>query len=218
MLDRSWVCIEICFNKDHAYVYACLSSRAIPTCTHIGSTSGLVWRTVLRPHTSLHRPCSRPPSPHACPCTTSHPHIPSLLLDVQRLSSVVSQASGMGHPAGLVVSSRTPHSNVSLSPDDASMQTQAAGRWIPKPLSTVCRTMVHSACTPTTRPLPRPAAIASRHATSRAMQVTSASLVSQAAPAALFTTQPMSVSRSLMQAHMQGPTLPDTQRGGEGDA
>jgi hypothetical protein len=31
------------------------------------------------------------------------------LLDVQRLSSVVSQASGMGHQAGLVLSSRTPH-------------------------------------------------------------------------------------------------------------
>jgi hypothetical protein len=56
-----------------------------------------------------------------------------------------------------------------------------------KASSSVCRTMVHSARTPTTRPLPRPAAIASRHATSRAMQVTSALLVSQAAPAVLFT-------------------------------
>jgi hypothetical protein len=52
--------------------------------------------------------------------------------------------------------------------------------------SSICHTRVHSARTPTTRPLPRPAAIASRHATSRAMQVATALPVSQAAPAALF--------------------------------
>jgi hypothetical protein len=58
--------------------------------------------------------------------TPSHiPHISPLLLDIQRLSSVVSQASGMGHQAGLVLSSRTPH-RMYISPD-ASMQTQAAG-------------------------------------------------------------------------------------------
>jgi hypothetical protein len=64
--------------------------------------------------------------------------------------------------------------------------------------SSVCRTMVHSARTPTTRPLPRPAAIASRHATSRAMQVTSALLLSQAASAALSShhTALVSLSRS----------------------
>jgi hypothetical protein len=90
-----------------------------------------------------------------------------------------------------------PNTNVYLSPDDASMQTQAAGHRetaTAMGTSSVCRTMAHSARTPTTRPLPRPAAIASRHATSRAMQVTSALLVSQAATAALFTTQPMSLS------------------------
>jgi hypothetical protein len=77
--------------------------------------------------------------------------------------------------------------------------------------SSVCHTMVHSARKPTTRPLPRPAAIASRHATSRAMQVTSALLVSQAAPAALFTPHSPCLSISFMQAHMQGPTLPHSE-------
>jgi hypothetical protein len=120
------------FPLNHAYVYACVSSSHSHVCAHIDSTSGLVWRTVLGPHTRLHRPCSRPPSPHACPCTTSHPHIPhipSLLLDVQRLSSVLSRASGMGHQAGLVCSLPVPHTEcVSLSPADAIMQTQAAGQ------------------------------------------------------------------------------------------
>jgi hypothetical protein len=80
-------------------------------------------------------------------------------------------------------------------------------------MSSVCRTMVHSARTPTTRPLPRPAAIASRHATSRAMQVPSALLVSQAAAAALFTPHSPCLSLWFMQAHMQGPTLPQSEGG-----
>jgi hypothetical protein len=79
--------------------------------THIDATAGLVWRTVLRPHTSassvLPSPLLTRMSMHHL--TPSHiPHIPSLLLDVQRLRSGLSQASGMGHQAGLVLSSRTP--------------------------------------------------------------------------------------------------------------
>jgi hypothetical protein len=91
-----------------------------------------------------------------------------------------------------------PSTNVYLSPD-ASMQTQAAGyREVEcSRRHLVCHTMVHSARTPTTRPLPRPAAIASRHATSRAMQVTSVLLVSQAAPAALSSPHSPCLSLSL---------------------
>jgi hypothetical protein len=125
---------------------------------------------IVRAHVPL--PRTHAPAP---PHTLSHPlHPISLLLDVQRLSSVVSQASGMGHQAGLVRSLPAPH-GMYLSPDAASMQTQAAGHRDARSqqLSSLCRTTVHSARTPTTRPLPRPAAIASRHATSRAMQVTS---------------------------------------------
>jgi hypothetical protein len=100
----------------------------IPTYTHIDSTSGLVWRTVLSPDTSA---ASALPSPlptrmslhHLTPSDISH--LPSLLLDAQRLSSGVSQASGMGHQAGLVLSSPTLF-DLHFSPD-ASMQTQAAG-------------------------------------------------------------------------------------------
>jgi hypothetical protein len=176
---------------------------AIPRCTHIDSASGLVWRTVLRPHTSVSSVLPSQP-PHACPCTTSHPppHAPTSYLSclMYSASAVSSQASGMGHQAGLVLFSRTPP-NVYLSPDAASMQTQAAGhRHVQPRVSWVCRTMVHSARTPTTRPLPRPAAIASRHATSRAMQVTSALLESQAAPAALFSSHSPCLSLSLVHA------------------
>jgi hypothetical protein len=47
------------------------------------------------------------------------------------------------------------------------------------------------------------------------MQVTSAWLVSQAAPAALFTPHSPCPTLSFMQAHMQGPTLPHSEgRGG----
>jgi hypothetical protein len=96
-------------------------------------------------------------------------------------------------------------------PHPTMLACRRAGRWTQAAkhqVSSVCRTMVHSARTPTTRPLPRPAAIASRHATSRAMQVTWALLLSQAAPAALFSPHSPCLSLSFMQAHMQGPTLP----------
>jgi hypothetical protein len=108
------------------YIHA--SQAAIPTCAHINATSGLVLPTGLRPHTSassmLLSPLPTRMSLHHL--TPSHiPHLPSLLLDVQRLSSVVSQASGSRQQAGLVFSSRI--TNLYLPPDDASMQTQAAG-------------------------------------------------------------------------------------------
>jgi hypothetical protein len=118
--------------------------------------------------------------------TPSHPSpfIP-LLLDVQRLSSVLSRVrhGASGRPCALF-----PHSNanVYLSHPNLACRRRPLDTGVrPNTWSSVCRTMVHSARTPTTRPLPRPAAITSRHATSRAMQVTSALLVSQAAPAAL---------------------------------
>jgi hypothetical protein len=153
--------------------------------------------------------------------TPSHiPHMSSLLLDVQRLSSGVSQASGMGHQAGLVLS-LFPHPYPNI--------------YIPHPPTLACRRrpldtgkLEHHRhpryvalwstvrAQPTTRPLPRPAAIASRHATSRAMQVTSALLLSQAAPAALFS--PHSPCLSLVHAspHARPYTATDTQRGRRG--
>jgi hypothetical protein len=95
------------------------------------------------------------------------------LLDVQRLSSVLSQAPGMGHQAGLVLSSRTPLRMYLSHPMMLACRRRPLDTRTKLPTClSVCRTMVHSARTPTTRPLPRPAAIASRHATSRAMQVT----------------------------------------------
>jgi hypothetical protein len=177
-------------STDHAYIFTRLSSIYTHTCIHRLDTESLLWRTVLRPHTSassvLPSPLPTPTSLHHL--TPSHsPHIPYLLLDVQRLSSVLSSVRHGASSRPCALSSRTPP-HVYTSPDDASMQTQAAGLWETRRAnrwSSVCRTMVHSARTPTTRPLPRPAAIASRHATSRAMQVTSALVVSQAAPAAL---------------------------------
>jgi hypothetical protein len=101
-----------------------------PNKTHIDSTSGLVWRTGLRPHTSA---SSVLPSPLPTRMSLHHltpsciPHIPCLLLDVQRLSSVLSQASGMGASGRpCVLSSRTPP-RMYLSPHDTTMHTQAAG-------------------------------------------------------------------------------------------
>jgi hypothetical protein len=94
--------VRLMKSLDNAYVY---------TCTHIDSTSGLVRRTVLRPHTSA---SSMLPSPLPTRMSLHHltpphmPHIPSLSLDVERLSSGLLQASRMGHQAGLVLSSRTP--------------------------------------------------------------------------------------------------------------
>jgi hypothetical protein len=57
-----------------------------------------------------------PPTPMSLHHLTPS-YIPSLLLDVQRFSSVLSQASGMGHLVGRVLSSRTPHSIVCSSPE-----------------------------------------------------------------------------------------------------
>jgi hypothetical protein len=62
-------------------------------------------------HVCIVRAPVPPPHMHvpAPPDTLTHPsHLPSLLLDVQRLRSVVSQASGMGHQAGLVRSLPAP--------------------------------------------------------------------------------------------------------------
>jgi hypothetical protein len=201
------------FCLDPACVYACLSSGHTHVCTHIDSTSGLVWRTVLRPHTSA---SSVLPSPLPTRMFLHHvtpSHIPPCLMySASTASSLKRQAWGIRQALCALFSHPTP--DVSLSPIDASMQTQAAGHREPtQPTwSAVCCTMVHSARTPTTRPLPRPAATASRHATSRAMQVTSALLLSQAGPAALFL--PHSPCLSLVFTH--GPTLRDTQREGGG--
>jgi hypothetical protein len=152
-------------------------------------------------HVCIVRAPVPPPHTHvpAPPHTLTPSHIPSLLLGVPRLSSGLPQASGMGHQAGLVLSSRTPiHMYLShpmlLACRRRPLDTGTAGG----NTSSVCRTMVHSARTPTTRPLPRPAAIASRHATSRAMQVTSGLLLWHTAPAAL--SSPHSPCLSLVHA------------------
>jgi hypothetical protein len=213
MVDRAkclFLGIEGFLHTLHMYMYP--SQAAIPTCAYIDSTSGLVWRTVLRPHTSASSvlPSPLPTRMSLHHLTPSHiPHMPSLLLDVQRLSRVLSRVR---HGASGRPCAPFPHptSNVSLTPDDASMQTQAAGPegYGAQCTSPVYRTMVHSARTPTTRPLPRPAAIASRHATSRAMRIPSALLVSQAAPAALFS--PHSPCRSLVVVHASPHARPYT--------
>jgi hypothetical protein len=71
MVERSGASIVIRGFLKNARTYKHASQAAVPTHVHIDATSGLVWRTVLRPHTSA--PSVRPsPSPHACPCTTSH--------------------------------------------------------------------------------------------------------------------------------------------------
>jgi hypothetical protein len=70
-----------------------------PEATHVC----IVRAPVPPPHTHV-------PAPHH----TLISHIPPLLLDVQRLSSAVSQASGMGHQAGLVCSLPAPQPNASL--------------------------------------------------------------------------------------------------------
>jgi hypothetical protein len=176
------------------------SQASVPTCIQIiDSTSGLVWRTGLRPHTSA---SSVLPSPLATRMSLRHLTLSS---PTYRLSCVMYSASVVSslkrQPWGIRqalcalfhIPLRMHISHPMLAcrrrPLDTGKHRNAAA-------SSVCRTRVHSARTPTTRPLPRPAAIASRHATSRAMQVTSALLLSQAATAALFTTQPMSVSIS----------------------
>jgi hypothetical protein len=97
------------------------------------------------------------------------------------------------------------------------MQTQAAGHREQSHLSSlICRTMVHSARTPTTRPLPRSAAIASRHATSRAMQVTSALLLYRRLllPPSIHHTAHVSLSRSCKPTCKALHCI--TQRGGRG--
>jgi hypothetical protein len=132
----SWIprmsLLELVRLRDKAHVYTCLSSSHTHVCTHIDSTSGLVSRTVLSPHTSASSvlPSPLPTRMSLHHLTPSHiSHIQSLLLDVQRLSSVLSQASGMGHQAGLVCSPPLhPITKVSLTHDAASMQTQAAGQ------------------------------------------------------------------------------------------
>jgi hypothetical protein len=119
LMRRPACCIDtltrVCLRNsldNRTYIHASQAAIYPRVCTHNDSTSGLVWRTVLRPHASassvLPSPLPTHMSLHHLP--PSHmPHIPSLSLDVQRLSSVLSQASGMGHQAGLVLSSRTPH-------------------------------------------------------------------------------------------------------------
>jgi hypothetical protein len=157
----------------------------------------IVRAPVPPPHTHF------PAPPHTLPSPTSH--LSCLMYSASAVASLKRQAWGIRQA---LCSLPAPHYEcVSMM-----LACREAGRWTQADdvkRSSVCRTMVHSARTPMTRPLPRPAAIASRHATSRAMQVTYALLVSQAAPAALFSTQPMSLSLVDIQAHMQGSTLPD---------
>jgi hypothetical protein len=168
-----------------------------PEATHVC----IVRAPVPHPHTYI------PAPPHTLPSPTSYPSC--VMYSASAVSSLKGQAWGIRQALCSLLPHPTP--NASRSPD-ASMLTQAAGHrdHAQHFRSSVCRTMVHRARTPTTRPLPRPAAIASRHATSRAMQVASALLVSQAAPAALFTPHSPCVSLSFMQAHMQSPTLADS--------
>jgi hypothetical protein len=158
----------------HVYTHRLHFGTRVPHCpeaTHVC----IVRAPVPPPHTHV------PAPPHTLTSPTSP--LSCLMHSASAVSSRKRQAWGIRQALCALVPQPTP--NVSLSPD-ASMQTQAAGHREAAPLlSSVCRTMVHSARTPTTRPLPRPAAIASRHATSRAMQVTCAFLLSQAAPAAL---------------------------------
>jgi hypothetical protein len=79
MLDRSRVCVRGCkLSSQQTYIYTCLSSTHTHVYIHIDSTSGLVWRSVLSPHTSA---SSVLPSPlptrmslhHLAPSHAPHP-------------------------------------------------------------------------------------------------------------------------------------------------
>jgi hypothetical protein len=165
----------------------------------------LVWRTVLRPHTSA---SSLLPSPlptrmslhHSHPHMPQIPHLCYLMYSASAVSSLKRQAWGIRQALCALFPHPT-YECISLSPDDASMQTQAAGprenvRY-PRPRYVALWSTVRAHRRYGRSP--RPAAIASRHATSRAMQVTSALLLSQAAPAALFS--PHSPCLSLYLVH-----------------
>jgi hypothetical protein len=111
-----WICfLSICrwiIFLDPACVYTSLSSSHMHVYTHIDSTSGLVWRTVLRPHTSASSVLPSPLPTHvpALPHTLTSPTSPLICL-MYSASAVSSQASvrhgASGRPC--VLSSRTPY-------------------------------------------------------------------------------------------------------------
>jgi hypothetical protein len=166
-----------------------------PEATHVC----IVRVPVPPPHTHV------PAPPHTLTSPTSH--VSCLMYRAAAVASLKRQAWGI-RQASYALSSRTPHLMYRSHPMMLPCRRRPldTGR-SPSIRSLVCRTMVHSARTPTTRPLPRPAAIASRHATSQAMQAAHTCLAGIAGCSCrpLFTTQPMPLSRLLMQAHMQSP-------------
>jgi hypothetical protein len=74
MVDSSCVS-RFGFSLEHAYLYTCRPSSHAHMLTHNDATSGLVWRTVLRPHTSA---SSVLPSP--LPTRMSLHHLTSSLI------------------------------------------------------------------------------------------------------------------------------------------
>jgi hypothetical protein len=131
MLDRACVCLWDC--RGHAYVYTCLSSIHTHVCVHTSTPlPGLVWRTVLRPHTSASSVLPSP-LPTRIPLhhlTASHiPHIPSLsccMYSASAVSSLKRQAWGIRHALCSLPAPYTECIYLSLTAP-ASMQTQAAG-------------------------------------------------------------------------------------------
>jgi hypothetical protein len=203
-------------ESTRTYMHASLAS--LPMWTHTDSTSGLVCCPEATHVCIVHAPVP-PPHTHvpAPPHTLTSPtaHLSCLMYSASAVSSLKRQAWGIRQ--ALRSPSRTPIRMYLSHPmlacrrrllDTGALMTTAAP---------VCRTMVHSARTPTTRPLPRPAAIASRHATSRATQVTSALLVSQAAPAALSSLHSpcLSLSRVHASPHARPYTATSIEEGGD---
>jgi hypothetical protein len=105
------------FKPAHVRIYMPLKHPYPHLYTHRRHFGPRVAHCPEATHVCIVRAPVPPPHMHvpAPPHTLTHPSHPlSLLLDVQRLSSVLSQASGMGHQAGLVLSSRTPTECISL--------------------------------------------------------------------------------------------------------
>jgi hypothetical protein len=139
MVDRSFQYL--------AYAYPCLTQAAIPTSKHIDSPSGLVWRTVLRPHTSA---SSVLPSPLRTRMSLHHltpSHISPLsclMYSASAVSSLKRQAWGIRQ--ALCSLPATHPECISLSPHDASMQTQAAGHREPHAAKVVGMSHYGSQC------------------------------------------------------------------------
>jgi hypothetical protein len=97
MVDSSGCLFDDCGIVEETRTYIHASQAAILTPVHTSTPPRASCGALSCGHTRLHRPCSRPPSPHACPCTTSHPHIPHipLMYSASAVSFLKRQAWGI---------------------------------------------------------------------------------------------------------------------------